>query len=117
MIKHFFRKEFADRKIVFFIDNDAARIGLMQANSDSPTSQYLIEEYYSLEREFPSISWFARVASYSNIADEPSRTDDFKELAKLLGAKIIPSDHIESKAILEIILARRAPKRQRRDIE
>ena len=73
LAKYVWLKQFSGRRILFFIDNDPARFGLIKTNSESAMSHKLIKEYYLLEAVEPSVSWFARVASQSNPADMPSR--------------------------------------------
>ena len=73
LIKHRYAEELHDRKVIWFIDNDAARDGLISGSSHSETAQDIIYTYYNCERERPSFSWFARVPSKSNPADAPSR--------------------------------------------
>ena len=63
------------RRVFFFIDNDAARAGLIKMTSDVPVIRRvqldLVKEWAST----PSFPWFARVPSSSNIADSVSRLE------------------------------------------
>ncbi len=61
------------RKVVYFIDNDAARDSLIKGYSDSKASMNVIYQFFALERTSPSSLWFARVPSHSNVSDAPSR--------------------------------------------
>jgi hypothetical protein len=76
------------RKVIFFVDNEGARMGMIKATSNSACSDKIIRLYYELERSFPSITWFARVPSYSNPADMPSR-GDYKALADELNGECL----------------------------
>lgn len=76
------------RRVIWYIDNDAARDGLIQGFSPSPSSLALISAFYAAERGCQTFSWFARVASYSNPADLPSRKK-LQEAAALYGAEVI----------------------------
>ena len=62
-----------DEKVIYFIDNDPARDGLICGASSSDWSQLIIEQFYAEETNSPSFSWFARIPSFSNPADLPSR--------------------------------------------
>ena len=66
------------RKTVYYIDNDAARFGLIKADSPSSSCFSIIKAFYSVEVHYPSQPWFARVPTRSNVADAPSRGELFK---------------------------------------
>ena len=80
-------QQMENRKCLFFIDNDAARDSLIRAWSDSLASRQLVRVYYKLESERPTRTWFARVASASNPADQPSR-GEAEQASRLLGGKV-----------------------------
>ena len=80
--------ECKSRKVVYYIDNDAARDSLIRGFSESNASLSLIFLFYQLERSSASFLWFARVASHSNIADGPSRGEAV-QVAKALNAKLV----------------------------
>jgi hypothetical protein len=61
------------RKTVYYIDNDAARFGLIKADSPSSSCFSIIKAFYSVEVHYPSQPWFARVPTHSNVAYAPSR--------------------------------------------
>ena len=73
LVKSNFCKLLSNRRCLYFIDNDAARFGLVKMSSVSTASVQLIHLFYNIEAENPSYPWFARVPSASNPADEPSR--------------------------------------------
>ena len=62
-----------DRTALYFIDNDAARYGLIRGQSAEPQSMTMLTKFWDLDAREPTIPWFARVPSFSNPADEPSR--------------------------------------------
>ena len=57
------------------MDNDAARFCLIKGLSRSSTMSSLIEAFDSLDGNDndPMLYWIERVASFSNIADGPSK--------------------------------------------
>ena len=56
-----------------YIDNEAAKYGLIKGNSPTRDSAWLINEFWKQEADMESYSWFERVPSASNCADDPSR--------------------------------------------
>ncbi len=62
-----------NRPLLVYIDNDAARYGLIKGSSPTRDSAWLIDEYWRLETEQDSYTWIERVPSASNCADGPSR--------------------------------------------
>lgn len=65
--------DLAGKQVVFFIDNNAVRDSLIACKSSSKVASCLLEKILQDESESSIISWFARVPSKSNIADDPSR--------------------------------------------
>ena len=61
--------------MVFFIDNDSARHGLISGYSPLLRSAALISATLVELARIGAFAWFARVPSASNIADGPSRLD------------------------------------------
>ena len=82
----FLEKRTASRKVIYWIDSDAARDSLIRGYSTSEASLSIIYQFYKFERSGPSNLWFARVPSHSNIADEPSR-GAAKNVVKQFGAR------------------------------
>lgn len=70
-----FKELLVDRRSIWWVDNDAARYGLIKGLSPSLVMQCLIREFYVMDIAFPTFSWVERVPSSSNIADPPSRQD------------------------------------------
>jgi len=56
-----------------FVDNEAARSGLVRGSSSNRHSGEIIEEIVALDIKTHVLSWYARVPSQSNLADAPSR--------------------------------------------
>ena len=73
LIRRLCREEFLGRRLIFFIDNEAARFGLIRGRSGSSTMNALINIFLKTETLYPAFSWIERVASSSNPADMPSR--------------------------------------------
>ena len=63
----------ANRRTIWWVDNEAARFSVIKGQSPSPAMRWLVREFYNFEVEAPTFSWVERVPSYSNIADGPSR--------------------------------------------
>ena len=78
----------ANRKVLYFIDNDSVRFGLIRGVADSPILAVLVHRYFLLEATSSTFPWYARVASHSNIADAPSR-GRVDVVAELFSAQII----------------------------
>jgi len=61
------------RRVVLYIDNEAARYGLIKGTSPTRDSAWLINEYWTTEAKNETSSWIERVPSASNCSDGPSR--------------------------------------------
>ena len=59
--------------VIAFIDQDAARAGMVKAYSPSVANAEIIDLVTQAAASFNVFSWFTRVASATNIADLPSR--------------------------------------------
>ena len=60
-------------QVVFYLDNDAARSGMIRAEGSTRLAQVLISEFVKLGKKLRVFPWFARVPSASNPADDASR--------------------------------------------
>ena len=67
--------EFTDRPCICFIDNDSARYSLIKGYSPILDSSRIINETWMKDAELGIASWYARVPTCCNIADDPSRLD------------------------------------------
>lgn len=72
MVWHF-RREFSGRRLICWIDNEAARACAIKANSAAPTMKVMSRILADIEMHYPNMSWYERVCSFSNPADLPSR--------------------------------------------
>ena len=67
------QKRLANRKVLYFIDNEAARLGLVKAYSPVLPSLKIIMQCTAFDFNNSSHSWYARVPTAANASDEPSR--------------------------------------------
>lgn len=74
------------RPVLHFIDNDAARFGLIRGYSPSRPSACIISDFWTAEAELGCRSWFDRVPSASNPSDGPSRIK-FEEIPSANGVR------------------------------
>ena len=74
-----------NRKVIVFIDNEAARIGLVRSYSPSLPSLKLIGQSIDLDILSSTSCWYARVPTLANPADLPSRLQP-SEYLKAIGA-------------------------------
>ena len=75
------------RRVLYFVDNESARLALISGSSPSRTLAMLGVAFHSLELTDRSLSWLERVPSEKNIADLPSR-DLSREAAALIGGEV-----------------------------
>ena len=75
----------AGSPILVFIDNDSARFGLVTGTSPSKCSAELLSASARADCMLNCYQWVARVPSWSNIADAPSRLD-FEYLEGIRGS-------------------------------
>jgi hypothetical protein len=86
--RHTWAKKLRDRRVIYFIDNDAARLGMIKAYSPVLPSLEIISRCLNWDHTNNSVSWYARVPTASNIADDPSRLcPDL--LVNKYGAKVV----------------------------
>ena len=62
-----------NRRVVIYIDNEAARFGLIKGTSPTLDSAWIINEHWTMESLNGTTTWVERVPSASNCADGPSR--------------------------------------------
>ena len=63
----------SSRQVVFYVDNDGVRDVLISCNTSDPVGSVLLASVLEKEGACALSSWFTRVPSKSNIADDPSR--------------------------------------------
>jgi hypothetical protein len=93
----------SNRRVVFYIDNDAARESLIKAFSPSLASMSIITAFYVEVENLHIIPWFARVPSTSNPADLPSRNQSEEACLRFraqFGGKLAVPKAIFNKLIL-----------------
>jgi hypothetical protein len=98
LVKEHFKHQMYNRRVIHFIDNEPAKHGLIKASSNSRHSQAIIKAFHKIEMHWPSVSWFARVPSHSNIADAPSRGEIVQTASLLDGQVILLHDLADSLA-------------------
>jgi hypothetical protein len=76
------------RKVIFFVDNDSARIASIKGYSPVLPSLRIIMENVKWDCIHDCASWYGRVPTSSNIADDPSRMDSLI-LKTVFGARIV----------------------------
>jgi hypothetical protein len=76
----------AGRRVIFFIDQDAARQALVKAYSPSRPSAGIIAAAIVKVAELEVYPWFARVPTACNVADAASRLDFAQVLRAVPGA-------------------------------
>jgi len=86
------RERWRGRRIIAFVDNDAARFALIKGSTQSSASAAMVARFWSSEVDLESYIWLERVTSASNVADGPSRLD-FAEV-KGLGGRIVEAPTI-----------------------
>ena len=67
------RLHLCDRRVIVFIDNDAARHAVIRGASPSGPSAVLVSLFWANEALLGSFCWVERVPTQSNPADGPSR--------------------------------------------
>ena len=82
-----------NRRVIYFIDNEAARIGMVKAYSPVLPSLNLIMSCLGWDYANNSQAWFARVCSSSNIADGPSRMEAPTEVSADIVPPTFPEGH------------------------
>ena len=79
------------RRVFVFVDNDAARAGLIKLCSPVATIQHVLRKLATFQELAPCFIWFSRVPSSSNIADNASRfvkLEVFADVAKKVDVSI-----------------------------
>ena len=105
------------RRVVFFIDNDAARAGLIKMTSDVPSIRRVQLDLVASWSTTPCFPWSSRVPSASNLGDSISRLQPLPILADV-AKEVFPDMHdifemgVEEKINSE---RRRNEKRKRSD--
>ena len=67
--------DLSGRRVISFVDNDAARLGMIRGYSPVLKSLEIISECLMWDHEFECDTWFARVPTEANVSDAPSRME------------------------------------------
>ena len=62
-------------QVVYYLDNDAARSGLIRGAGATDMANVIINGFCVKEADLQLKTWFSRVPTHSNISDSPSRLD------------------------------------------
>ena len=60
-------------QVVHYIDNESVRLALLRGSGETETARQVAADIMNAEYFLRTKSWYARVASVSNLADDPSR--------------------------------------------
>ena len=66
---------FSKRMCFLYVDNEGTKISLMKGYSENHVVDVMAQIFAEVETHVRTLCWLARVSSYSNIADVPSRGD------------------------------------------
>ena len=83
------------KRVLYFIDNESARLALVKAYSPVVPSLKLIMACLGWDQTNLSSAWYARVPTHSNIADGPSRfaiPEELKAYNPLVVTPVIDPD-------------------------
>ena len=69
------KHELKGRRVLLFIDNDAARYSMIKGTSHNPAADEILQQNWELVMEWEISIWAERVPSKANPADGPSRDD------------------------------------------
>ena len=87
LARWYLNTKYTNRRCIFWIDNDAARLALMKSVSTSVPMLCMAQSFHSFSETDNIQCWFERVASESNIADLPSRQQS-SEAAKMINGEV-----------------------------
>ena len=86
------------KRVIYLIDNESARLSLVKCYSPILASLRLVLDCMEFDQSSSSQPWYARVPTYSNIADDPSRMivpKRFKEAGGLVVPPIFNTRWLE----------------------
>ena len=81
-------KRLQGKRVIYFIDNESSRLGLVKAYSPVAASLDIINQVFQWDHVYDSMGWFARVPTASNIGDGSSRMSH-KEVCFFQGARAV----------------------------
>ena len=99
------RKQLHNRRVIEWIDNEAARMTTIKANSPSTTMRSLGCIMADIEIRWPTASWTERVCSFSNPADLPSRGKLAEALLRynLVDGKLLDASHDLTETVIQLL--------------
>ena len=83
----------AGKRVYYFIDNESARLALVKSYSPCLSSLKIVMNCLAWDQGHRSSHWYARVPTYSNIADGPSRmtlNSEFVEMRARRAQPVVP---------------------------
>ena len=89
------------RRCVLYVDNEGTKFSLIKGYADNNVVDRLAQVFAALESEAHTYLWISRVASFSNVADEPSRGESDR-LSKYASNCVNP----EAESVLDVVLAK-----------
>ena len=104
LARHVWRKYIDNSKCVFFIDNQGVLDACIEGYSPVAEMKRLLLSFETLDKCAPTLAWFARVPSLSNISDLPSR-GKWEELASLIDFEIVEPECFLTGDVLQKFVA------------
>ena len=90
------------KKVIFFIDNEAARFALIKSVSGRSSMQSLASAFHRCDLSYECFHWIERVASQSNPADLPTRNGT-DVLLKMTGGKYAGKVTIDESLLSDVL--------------
>ena len=100
----------AGSRCVFYIDNIPAQDAYVRGTSANQHVREILLSFEASEKLCASWAWFARVASPSNIADDPSRAE-FSSLVEAGCRRVCPCCPISGCNLLDLVAPAKASKK------
>ena len=69
-------ESFSGRMSFLYVDYEGTKFSLIKGSSENPTVDAIAQVFIEVETHVRSVCWLARVSSFSNVADAPSRGDN-----------------------------------------
>eukprot|EP00438_Fugacium_kawagutii_P019356 Skav210200 [mRNA] locus=scaffold1264:140749:141204:- [translate_table: standard] len=102
------RQAWANRRVIAWIDNEAARISLIKSSSHSPSMAAMCQVCCDIEVAHPCMLWVERVPSHSNPADMPSR-NQVRKAARVLGLLTSPTLRSDAELVQAVLATMQRP--------
>ena len=96
------QKELEYRRVLFFVDNESAKIALIRAYSPVLSSLKLVMESAAWDYRHQCGSWYSRVPTVCNIADDPSRMvvgDYLRSLGAIVVSPVLPNHKVPARVL------------------